>query len=62
MSLINVTNLTFAYEGSDEPLNFINVISRMQIEKLLIEHEPTILFVEHDSVFCENVATKIIKL
>ncbi|MDZ7542683.1 ATP-binding cassette domain-containing protein, partial [Clostridium perfringens] len=46
----------------DEPLNFIDVISRMQIEKLLIEHEPTILFVEHDSAFCENVATKIIKL
>lgn len=62
MSLINVTNLTFAYKGSDEPLNFIDVISRMQIEKLLIEHEPTILFVEHDSAFCENVATKIIKL
>ncbi len=46
----------------DEPLNFIDVISRMQIEKLLIEHETTILFVEHDSTFCENVATKIIKL
>ena len=46
----------------DEPLNFIDVISRMQIEKLLIEHEPTILFVEHDSAFCENVATKTIRL
>jgi lincosamide and streptogramin A transport system ATP-binding/permease protein len=46
----------------DEPLNFIDVISRMQIEKLLIEHEPTILFVEHDSAFCENVATKTIQL
>ena len=46
----------------DEPLNFIDVISRMQIEDLLIEHKPTILFVEHDSAFCENVATKIIKL
>lgn len=46
----------------DEPLNFIDVISRMQIENLLIEHKPTILFVEHDSAFCENVATKIIKL
>lgn len=46
----------------DEPLNFIDVISRMQIEKLLIEHEPTILFIEHDSAFCENVATKTIKL
>ncbi|MBD2871949.1 Lsa family ABC-F type ribosomal protection protein [Paenibacillus arenilitoris] len=46
----------------DEPLNFIDVISRMQIEELLLEHEPTILFVEHDSEFCDNIATKIIEL
>ena len=46
----------------DEPLNFIDVISRMQIENLLMEYSPTILFVEHDISFCENVSTKIIKL
>ncbi|GFZ30286.1 Lsa family ABC-F type ribosomal protection protein [Clostridium zeae] len=46
----------------DEPLNFIDVISRMQIEELLMEYEPTILFVEHDITFCENVATKTIRL
>ncbi|WP_028553019.1 Lsa family ABC-F type ribosomal protection protein [Paenibacillus sp. UNC451MF] len=46
----------------DEPLNFIDVISRMQIEELLLEYSPTILFVEHDREFCENVATKIIEL
>lgn len=46
----------------DEPLNFIDVISRMQIEELLLEYSPTILFVEHDNVFCQNIATKIIKL
>ncbi|CDN43718.1 ATP-binding cassette domain-containing protein, partial [Paenibacillus sp. P22] len=46
----------------DEPLNFIDVISRMQIEELLLEHSPTILFVEHDSEFCENIATKIVEL
>jgi lincosamide and streptogramin A transport system ATP-binding/permease protein len=46
----------------DEPLNFIDVISRMQIEELLLEHSPTILFVEHDSEFCKNIATKIIEL
>lgn len=43
----------------DEPLNFIDVISRMQIEELLMEHKPTILFVEHDREFCTNIATKI---
>jgi lincosamide and streptogramin A transport system ATP-binding/permease protein len=46
----------------DEPLNFIDVISRMQIEELLLEYSPTILFVEHDSEFCQNVATKIVEL
>ena len=46
----------------DEPLNFIDVISRMQIEELLLEFSPTILFVEHDSEFCHNVATKNFQL
>ncbi|NHN28234.1 Lsa family ABC-F type ribosomal protection protein [Paenibacillus agricola] len=46
----------------DEPLNFIDIISRMQIEELLLEYSPTILFVEHDREFCKNIATKIIEL
>jgi lincosamide and streptogramin A transport system ATP-binding/permease protein len=46
----------------DEPLNFIDVISRMQIEELLLEYEPTILFVEHDHEFCKNIATKTVEL
>lgn len=46
----------------DEPLNFIDVISRMQIEELLLEHAPTLLFVEHDREFCRNIATKVVEL
>ncbi|RCX23802.1 lincosamide and streptogramin A transport system ATP-binding/permease protein [Fontibacillus phaseoli] len=46
----------------DEPLNFIDVISRMQIEELLLEYSPTLLFVEHDREFCNNVATKVVEL
>lgn len=46
----------------DEPMNYIDVISRMQIEQLLLQYQPTILFVEHDKTFCENIATKIIRL
>lgn len=46
----------------DEPMNYIDVISRMQIEELLLQYQPTILFVEHDRAFCENVATGIVKL
>lgn len=46
----------------DEPLNFIDVLSRIQIEELLLEHKPTLLFVEHDREFCANIATKIVEL
>lgn len=46
----------------DEPLNYIDVISRMQIEELILEYQPTLLFVEHDSEFCSNIATKTIRL
>ena len=46
----------------DEPMNYIDVISRMQIEELLLKYRPTILFVEHDRVFCDKIATKIVEL
>lgn len=46
----------------DEPLNYIDIFSRMQIEKLLLEYQPTMLFVEHDTRFCEKIATKVIEL
>lgn len=46
----------------DEPLNYIDVLSRMQIEELLLAYSPTILFVEHDSEFCKHIATKIVEL
>lgn len=46
----------------DEPLNFIDVFSRIQIERLLLEHQPTIIFVEHDSAFCDTVATRTVSL
>ncbi len=42
----------------DEPLNFIDVISRMQIEDLLLDFKPTILFIEHDTTFYQNISTK----
>ena len=46
----------------DEPLNFIDVYSRMQIEALLLEFAPTMVFVEHDGVFRERIATKVVTL
>ena len=46
----------------DEPMNYIDVISRMQIEELLLTFQPTILFVEHDKTFCDRIATKVVPL
>ncbi|MCR5736067.1 MAG: ABC-F type ribosomal protection protein [Eubacterium sp.] len=46
----------------DEPFNYIDVFSRMQIEKLLETYEFTMLFVEHDARFCEKIATKIVEM
>ncbi len=46
----------------DEPLNYIDVLSRIQIEDLLLAYEPTIIFVEHDKLFCDTISTKTVKL
>jgi lincosamide and streptogramin A transport system ATP-binding/permease protein len=46
----------------DEPLNYIDVYSRMQIEDLILAHRPTLFFVEHDKGFCEKIATESVLL
>ena len=46
----------------DEPLNYIDVFSRAQIESLIKKYEPTMLIVEHDQFFLENIATKVINV
>lgn len=46
----------------DEPLNYIDVFSRMQIERLLAEYKPTLLFVEHDRAFRDSIATETVTL
>lgn len=45
----------------DEPLNYIDVFTRMQIEKLIEYYKPTMLIVEHDVRFKEKAANKIIR-
>ena len=42
----------------DEPLNFIDVLSRIQIENLIQEYQPTMIFVEHDMSFVDKIATR----
>lgn len=46
----------------DEPLNYIDIISRIQIEKLILESRPTIIFVEHDEAFRKKIADKVIEI
>ena len=46
----------------DEPLNYIDVFSRIQIEELLKSVHPTMLIVEHDVRFMEQFAGKVIDL
>ena len=46
----------------DEPLNYIDILTRVQIEEAILKYKPTLIFVEHDKTFVKNIATKIIDL
>jgi lincosamide and streptogramin A transport system ATP-binding/permease protein len=46
----------------DEPLNFIDIYSRMQIEELIQSAHLTMVIVEHDQAFQQAVATKTIAM
>lgn len=46
----------------DEPLNYIDIYSRIQIEQLIRQFSPTMILVEHDSAFREAIATKTIQI
>ena len=45
-----------------EPLNYIDVFSRMQLEELLRVCRPAMLLVEHDQAFLEGLADKRVEL
>lgn len=46
----------------DKPLNYIDIFSRMQLEKLIKDSQLTMIFVEHDETFSNNIATNIINI
>lgn len=46
----------------DEPLNYIDIYSRMQIEKVIENVRPTMILVEHDERFAETIAAKAVKM
>ena len=42
--------------------NYIDILTREQIEDSILKYNPTLIFVEHDTTFVEKVATKIITI
>lgn len=46
----------------DEPLNYLDVITRQQVQTLLIEQRPTMLIIDHDFDFTSAIATQITQL
>lgn len=46
----------------DEPLNYIDILTRIQIEEAILKYKPTLIFVEHDKAFIKNIATKVVHI
>ena len=46
----------------DEPLNYIDLVSREQLEEAISSFDPTVLFIEHDKTFIERCATSMLSL
>lgn len=46
----------------DEPLNFVDIVSRKQIENLIKKYKPTMIVIEHDKFFLDNIATSVLHL
>lgn len=46
----------------DEPMNYMDIPSRIQIEQMILEKKPTMVFVEHDERFSERILTKKLEL
>lgn len=46
----------------DEPLNYIDIYSRIQIERLIDKFSPSMIIVEHDRAFRDTVATRVLNI
>ncbi len=47
----------------DEPLNYLDVITRQQIQDLILKIQPTMLVIDHDQAFIEAIKTEpLVKL
>ncbi len=46
----------------DEPLNYIDIFTRIQLEELLLEFNPSMILVGHDMRFQEKIATRVVEM
>lgn len=46
----------------DEPLNYLDTYNQDQIMAAITRYQPTMLFVEHDEHFINEIATKVVRL
>lgn len=46
----------------DEPLNFLDIDAREAIQEVVLQDTPTMVFVEHDAVFVDRIATAALEL
>ena len=44
----------------DEPLNYLDILSREQVENAILDSGESLLFVEHDAAFSEKIATRTV--
>lgn len=42
----------------DEPLNYIDIMTRQALEEMIVQYQPTMIFVEHDQRFMKQIGTK----
>lgn len=46
----------------DEPLNYVDIPTRVQLEDAIGRYMPTMVFTEHESAFVRNVSTSVLSL
>ncbi|NCB91219.1 MAG: ABC-F type ribosomal protection protein [Clostridia bacterium] len=46
----------------DEPMNYIDIFSRMQIEELIRKWKPTMLLIEHDEYFVREIGGEEVRI
>ena len=46
----------------DEPLNYVDIPTRIQLEEAILKYSPTMVFCEHESAFVRNIATSVLEL